>query len=985
MQANQVLLYILIFLFLQTFITYSHYAQEIKTETIYLGSFYPVNNKPDPKIEEEIRNKLTQTLQNSNFKVIALTDSLEKDLKQANQNKAHIYISGFYRRKPNGNLVIYANLYNPETQKMYDALEQTDSLGGDFEIDLKDLDIKEPDEEIIDKFVKKLSVRIKVNKSKKENFENIDSFVNSPAYSKNQNLPLPTESGSSVEQVFKLLEDIEVVTATRSKTKLREAPAAVYVITAAQIRERGYQTLSEALHDMPGFDFQHTYGIYPEQVHQRGLVGENNRTLVYIDGVPDNNLNENGALAGTIRFPLANVERIEIVSGPASALYGANAFNGIINIITKDGKTASGNHIEFTHGYWERGFRNKGYRMSFSSRDEISLGKDGKSIQYSLGGYYYITEGPYFGGISNLQESGYQRRINQNSLEYYAQNKFCGGVCVYQNNNLGHFWSPFYNNSREDTYNITAKVQRGGLRFETINWQYLQGEGTFANGNHQIDTKMKGLETGKFDTRNLARLYGMSLGVVGPQGFTGSQWDFKNNTAMVGYLHEFTNRLSLDTELLVRSTQILSSSHEEYPDTKAGTGGAAKSNGYRNANTTTPYAYYQPGNVTLEASYSRPDYSYQLEERLQFNQSDKMNTIVGLVAKHFVVAKDYGSHERFTFNAYAAYLQQVIKPVSMLSITLGYRYDYNTIYGKASNPRIGIVYQPTSALTLKFLAGFGFREPTAKELFSQTAQRKPNPDLKPEKLRAYEIGAGYRFSKNYYSSLQAYQNTITDLILEVATTDSNPIGGRNPSGGFWRQNQNLGVAKIQGVELDNTFQILDNLSFYFNYTYNKGIYEKLPATLQNSPSTEGRETDNPFWDMYAEIYRQLTITPSTPRGRRTSPPKGAIPNIAPHKVNLGFTWYIVPKLSLYVGLRFVDIRRNRATNPERSTPGYTMLKINLRKEDFFLAGMFLQLTINNATNQQFFDPGIRDAAGSYYPTMHPLERRNYWLSVGYNF
>jgi len=147
----------------------------------------------------------------------------------------------------------------------------------------------------------------------------------------------------------------------------------------------------------------------------------------------DNNLNENGALAGTIRFPLANVERIEIVLGPASALYRANAFNGIINIITKDGKTASGNHIEFTHGYWERSFRNKGTRISFSSRDEISLGKDGKSIQYSLGGYYYKTEGPYFGGISNLQESGYQRRINQNSLEYYAQNQFCGGVCVYQN------------------------------------------------------------------------------------------------------------------------------------------------------------------------------------------------------------------------------------------------------------------------------------------------------------------------------------------------------------------------------------------------------------------------------------------------------------------------------------------------------------------------------------------------------------------------
>ena len=157
---------------------------------------------------------------------------------------------------------------------------------------------------------------------------------------KEKNL-LPKESTSSntektyKEEDFFKLEDNIVITASRKVQKVSEAPASVYVITDKQIRARGYRTLVDALHDVPGFDFQHTYGVYPELIHQRGLVGENNRTLVYVDGVPDNNINENAVLAGTIRFPLNNVARIEIVSGPASALYGANAFNGIINIITK--------------------------------------------------------------------------------------------------------------------------------------------------------------------------------------------------------------------------------------------------------------------------------------------------------------------------------------------------------------------------------------------------------------------------------------------------------------------------------------------------------------------------------------------------------------------------------------------------------------------------------------------------------------------------
>ncbi|MCE9499917.1 MAG: TonB-dependent receptor plug domain-containing protein, partial [Leptospira sp.] len=221
---------------------------------------------------------------------------------------------------------------------------------------------------------------------------------------------------------------------------------------------------------------------------------------------------ENAMLGGSVRFPLANIERIEVVSGPASALYGANAFNGIINIITKDGETNPGNHIDATYGTYEKKYTNPGASASFSARG-TSGGEN--PIQYSVGGYYYKTDGPNFGGIQGLDPpNNGATKANPNynyhyDPVYYYGRKACGdSTCKPDSKSIGYFWSPGYNVSQEETYNVTAKFSRGGFRFETINWQYLQGEGIFGNGTQQIDTKERGFESGKYDSRNLALAYG---------------------------------------------------------------------------------------------------------------------------------------------------------------------------------------------------------------------------------------------------------------------------------------------------------------------------------------------------------------------------------------------------------------------------------------------------------------------------------------------
>lgn len=678
---------------------------------------------------------------------------------------------------------------------------------------------------------------------------------------------LAQEEKAAEELGYYYLENQVVVTVTRSEVKLKEAPAAVYVITDKDIRERGYRTLSEALHDIPGFDFQHTYGTFPEVVHQRGLVGNNQRSLLYIDGVPENNISENAMLAGSLRFPLHNVKRIEVLAGPASALYGANAFNGIINVILND--QDQGSEVALTGGSYNNEFTNLGGALSVYTRGRAA------DVKYSLSGYFYNTKGPDFRNVQNLDATG-----------------------------KGYYWSPVYDNSKEDTYNITAKFTKGNLRFQTVNWQYFQGLGTFANATQSIDT---------------------TAGGVG-----GSSWDFRSNSFAIGYINEFTKQFNLDSEVIVRHTEILSSSHDQGP--QSGKEG--------------PTLYQRPGDLVYYTSYSRPDYAYEVREKLTYNHSERANTTLGFEVNHSVVPTGYGATTRYDYQNYGMYLQQVYKPISMLALTGGYRFDHNTIAGNSHTPRLGAVLSPIEDLTFKLLASTGFRAPTAWELFNATSNRLSNTALRPERLMALELGAGYRLKKKYYFGIQSYYNRITSLLLEVQTNIAKPTSG------FYNQNQNVGNAEIVGVEFQSDLQLMRDLNVFANYTYTIGRYFDLPATL--------------------------ATTPAAAAGDR-------MPNIAPHHFNVGTTYYIMKDLSLHARVNYVHERETIAMNPVRSVPGYILMHANIRWENVGPQGFYLQLMVRNLFNQLVFDPGIRTADGGYYPTQHPLERRSIWLTAGYKF
>ncbi|MEJ2426439.1 MAG: TonB-dependent receptor, partial [Candidatus Thiodiazotropha sp.] len=130
---------------------------------------------------------------------------------------------------------------------------------------------------------------------------------------------------------------VQVYTASRELTSIEESPSIVTVITAEEIRRRGYRNLSDALDGVPGFltyadSFTHMFG------HRGFIENSMSNYLVMIDGHKLNNQLFNIGNQEHLFPRLSDVKRIEVVRSPSSTLWGSDASAGIIHIITYNGK-----------------------------------------------------------------------------------------------------------------------------------------------------------------------------------------------------------------------------------------------------------------------------------------------------------------------------------------------------------------------------------------------------------------------------------------------------------------------------------------------------------------------------------------------------------------------------------------------------------------------------------------------------------------------
>ncbi len=521
------------------------------------------------------------------------------------------------------------------------------------------------------------------------------------------------------------LMNIEVITASKKPQRLSEVPATVRVITAEQIKARGYFTLEEALSDLPGIQFRNIVG-FNSYVFLRGVHSQNQATLLLVDGIQINELNSGGFYAGG-QFNLSNVKRIEVVYGPASALYGTNAISGIINIITNDPEDIQGGHASVLFGNFDT--RNYDFKYGYYNQKN--------DLGFSVSGMFKQSEKADLRGAKGDKNW-------TNNMENFEDDLSFDGKLTYKNFSMGLV---FQDKQASRTTN-----------YKTIGANYLDA---------------------------------------------GSLWHIQFFNGHAKYVYSKSSRWSNQSLLYYRNATVLDN--------------------------TIAYITSDTGTTGGQTGYYRPNDLIGLENQFNLRLRDKLSIVAGFVFEKERLAESFsisysGSPEikpatpakpdMLNNNLASIYLQTEYKFVKFTELTLGWRHDNSSYYGKVNTPRIGLVYNKDK-FTTKLLYTEAFRAPKPWDY----TYEEGNPDLKPETMRSLEIALAYAYAENFIASLSVYKNTMKGTFTREE-----------------RRQTNGPDVKTDGFEVALEYK-WEKIRSYFNYTYNLSIYEngeKLPEIGNNN-------------------------------------------------------------------------------------------------------------------------------------------------------
>ncbi len=527
---------------------------------------------------------------------------------------------------------------------------------------------------------------------------------------------------ASVSKLLELsLEDlmnIKVVTATGYLQTTSEAPSTITVITAQQITDRGYEQLEDALRDIPGIDMIHINGYAPTLIYFRGMYGaENLRALLMIDGIVENNILGSNDVAGPA-YSLHNAERIEIIWGPVSALYGSNAFGGVINIISKKGAAINGLQAQ------------QGFGSFTTSFTKLSFGLKKDNWDFAVAGTLYSTNGPSFKNRDPNYSASYVDKANSLnvSLGYQTlKSKTTFGFRTYRTP-MG--WG---------TYSNSPTVYLG-----------LPPQGNLNKGivgilQSNIRGERSGLDDAYLRTYFVQHEYAPNEKI----NFLGRFVYRETGTAEDSYVY-----VTVDGTKLIRAP-IATYSNRLFGELSAN---YSPSKMHRFA---AGIQFYQD-NVESGARKSTFDSTIYL--------IDGRDTVTNLRATFLPRAYDIR-------NNFGSFLQYVLNTNLFIktNFTVSMRYDRNSYFGDAFSPRFAIVNQPSEKLTLKFQFGTAFRAPTNLEIY-----QTPNTSfkLKEEKIKTYEFNIIYAISGHLRLQLNAFRNELTDVIVLGNLSGLNP--DKNP-------------------------------------------------------------------------------------------------------------------------------------------------------------------------------------------------------------
>ena len=739
----------------------------------------------------------------------------------------------------------------------------------------------------------------------------------------------------------------QIVTSVSKKAEnIYETPATIAVITHDDIQKRGYNDLVELLKDVPGFDLTLFYGPEYANIYQRGFRQNNTeKTLLLIDGIEENDLWTNWAYIDR-QYPLSNIERVEIIYGPASTMYGPNAFAGVINVISRNSTDAikPGKNIGISGKVNYGSYNTRTLDMSVSGKKRIvSFTLSGRlyhSDEHDLSSQKYFDYDPSvyndvdynkLMGISNNAKNyllannlPFTHPYYQVSADSNQLNLTTLGVETARNLDKSAYnqivdGNPIRFTNETDSWLLNGKVNIGNFSFGFQSWKYSRGGTT-----QYTDQFVAGSENGSNWIPQLSNFFTKYENQLSDKVFVSNLTTYRIHTVT-----DNTRLVSLSN--YARGNKKLNSLVVDAPPVW-----------------TTLYLFEQSKQLRNEfkVNYrpsSRIDIVSGLEIRNSNLQGAYYTSLTSTPQDSAVILPSPKGGNEFNVWDLGLYSQGTWQAIKNMKITLGLRYDYNVVrenggFGNELSPRAAVVWSP-GKYTFKAIYSRGIMNVSNWTKYSSAGNRIPNPTLNTENIQNIEISSGFRLNKAFQADISFYQNFIDNV---VGTVDVKENPGKI-------QNANIGEFKITGLQA-NTIYKQGSFSAYFNYTFSdpKQTY------------SEAGQVDNRVGD------------------------------IASHQFNIGADKLFFDQLNInlrlnYTGKRPTGLGTTVPLNND-TFPAVTILNgaINYSNPKL-VPGLSLQLVCNNILNTTYYHPGTKAAEGITSPTAIMQRGRHLLLNISYDF
>jgi iron complex outermembrane receptor protein len=613
------------------------------------------------------------------------------------------------------------------------------------------------------------------------------------------------------------LGQIEISIATGNSTPLDRAPATATVISAGEIQAMGARTLNDVLETVPGLHVSLSSLSRLDSIYSiRGIhTGFNPQVLLLMNGVPVQ-YNAQGGRPTLFRLPVTSIERVEVIRGPGSAVYGADAYAGVINVITKDVAAIDATRIGGGLG-------------SFNSRDLwLQTAGDWNDIGIALNVSYQESDGDD------------QRRVNSD-----LQSALDAGLGTDASLAPGALSTRY---QLLDTH-LTLTSER--VQLNLWNW-YSTDAGVGAGAAQALDP------VGRDDSELWQGDFTYRL------NRDTSVWD---NSIRVGYFHyDQESRFVLlppGTKLLIGSDGNL--------DFQNPVGLVEFTDGYLGR----PGGLAEDSQLDLVSLYKGCD-----THRIRLAIGTRYQSIAPREQKNFGPGVIDGTESMVdgtltdvsdTEHVFLADSSRTINYVSLqdewqlatdLQFTAGVRHDDYSDFGSTTNPRMALVWAANDRLTTKLLYASAFRAPSFLEQFSKNNPVSiGNPDLEPERIDTAELAFAYSFNAKVTTNLTLFEYRAKDMIEfipdELATTKT-ADNARDQDG--------------RGFELELNWKPSAQLHFATSYSQQDAKDAYTDAAIPDAPGQQLKANVNweflPLWFLYGQLNwvgdRQRPVTDLRP-------------------------------------------------------------------------------------------------------------------------